>query len=150
MTLRELLNDDRLRRHKVSATEVANLLQVVDRDLADAGIQETSADRRFATAYNAALQLATIPLLASGHRTTGIGHHWVTFKALPHVLGPDAQELADYLDSCRSKRNVTDYGRAGAISDAEVDEILREARAFKTRILRWLKAKHPHLLERKA
>ena len=33
-----------------------------DRDLADSAIKEISADRRFATAYNAVLQLATIAL----------------------------------------------------------------------------------------
>ncbi len=52
MTLKDLLADGRLRSHKTSIQEVADLLRVVDRDLADAGIPRLSADRRFATAYN--------------------------------------------------------------------------------------------------
>ena len=60
--MRDWLNEGRLRPHTATAREVAELLRIVDRDLADAAIRETSADRRFATAYNAALQLATITL----------------------------------------------------------------------------------------
>jgi hypothetical protein len=56
MSLRELLADGRLRAHTSSVREVAELLRVVDRDLADAAIPELSTDRRFATAYNAVLQ----------------------------------------------------------------------------------------------
>ncbi len=147
MSLLDWLNEGRLRPHTASAREVAELLRIVDRDLADAAIHETSADRRFATAYNAALQLATVALAASGHRATGTGHHWLTLNALPEVLGQDARDLADYLDSCRVKRNTTDYDRAGEVSDAEVEEILREAGAFKIKVLDWLKANHPRLLE---
>jgi hypothetical protein len=60
MNLAELSAEGRLRPHHTSPKEVADLLRVVDRDLADAGIAQLSTDRRFATAYNAALQLATI------------------------------------------------------------------------------------------
>jgi hypothetical protein len=62
---------------------VADLLGVVDRDLADAEIPQLSTDRRFATACNAALQMATIALYAAGFRAFGAGHHWATFHALP-------------------------------------------------------------------
>jgi hypothetical protein len=90
MNLQNWLNEGRLQRHNTSTKEIADLLKVVDRDLADAAIKEISADRRFATAYNAALQLATIVLYASGYRTGKSGHHWVTFKILPEVMGPEA------------------------------------------------------------
>ena len=54
MSLKDFLVDGRIRSHKTSAQEVADLLRVVERDLADAGIAQLSADRRFATTYNAA------------------------------------------------------------------------------------------------
>ena len=114
--LQTWLNEGRLQQHKTSVKEIADLLKVVDRDLADAAIKEISADRRFATAYNAALQLATIVLHASGYRTGKAGHHWVTFKSLPEVMGPEAQERADYFNSCRSTRNVTDIPGIGGPS----------------------------------
>jgi len=98
MPLRDLLADGRIRPHRSSAREVADLLRVVDRDLADASITQLSTDRRFATAYNAALLVATIILHAAGYRTASAGHHWATFHVLPEILGPAAQARADYLD----------------------------------------------------
>lgn len=149
MTLRDLLSEGRLRLHNTSAREVEDLLRVVDRDLADAGIGELSADRRFATAYNAALQLATIALHAAGYRAAGRAHHWATFHVLPEIMGPQAQERADYLDNCRSKRNVTDYDHAGEISGREVEEILAEAQTFRRELLTWLKNNHQTLFPKR-
>jgi hypothetical protein len=99
VTLSDLLARKRLRRHKPSAREVEELLRVVERDLADAAITKVSTDRRFATAYNAALQLATIALHAAGYRAAGKGHHWATIQALPAVMGPQARMRADYSES---------------------------------------------------
>jgi hypothetical protein len=58
--LRRYLDSGRLKRQPTSRSEIESLFKVVDRDLADAAVTGISADRRFATAYNAALQLATI------------------------------------------------------------------------------------------
>lgn len=52
MTLKDLLADGRIRPHKTSAKEIADLLRVVNRDLADVDVAQLSFDRRFATAYN--------------------------------------------------------------------------------------------------
>ena len=150
MSLERFLAEGRLRRHKTSAKEIAELLRVVQRDLADASIVQLSADRRFATAYNAALQLATIALRAVGYRAAGGGHHWTTFNVLPEIMGPEAQSRAGYLDNCRTKRNVTDYDRAGEVSDIELDELLNEVLAFRTDLLAWLRLNHPGLLTREA
>ena len=90
MTLHTLLADGRIRTHATSVREVADLLRVVDRDLADAGVAKLSADRRFSTTYNAALQLATIALHAAGYRAGGAGHHWTTFHVLPEIMGARA------------------------------------------------------------
>ena len=146
MTLRDLLNKGNLRRQPTSAKEVADRLGVVERHLADADIMQLSDDGRFTAAYNAALQLATVVLRAAGYRTVGLGHHWATFQALPEVMGAEVQDRADYLDTCRAKRSVTDYDRAGEVSSTEVAEILKEARAFRTEVMAWLRAKHPALL----
>ena len=108
MSLKELLADGRIRSHKTSANEVADLLRVVNRDLADAKITQLSTDRRFATAYNAVLQVATIVLHAAGYRAVGKGHHWATFHVLPEIMGAQVQARADYFNNCRAKRNVSD------------------------------------------
>lgn len=107
MTLRNLLTDGRIRFHKTSAKETADLMRLVKRDLIDAGLVQLSPDRRFATAYNASLQLATIALHAAGYRTSGASHHWLTFHVLPEIMGTQYQARADYFDNCRTKRNLT-------------------------------------------
>ncbi|MDH7498987.1 MAG: hypothetical protein QHH30_01200 [candidate division NC10 bacterium] len=146
MILQRLLNEGRLRPHQTSAREIADLFQVVERDLTDASLRELSPDRRFATANNAALQLAIIALHAAGYRAAGMGHHWAILQALPEIMGPEAQGRADYLEHCRTKRNVTEYDRAGAVSEIEVEEILREARTFRADLLDWLRGHHPGLM----
>ena len=43
---------------------------LIARDLADAAVPGLSADRRFATAYNAALQVANTAIASAGYRVT--------------------------------------------------------------------------------
>jgi hypothetical protein len=116
------LDENRLRAHKTTKDEIGEMLVKVQRDLDDASLSELSADRRFMIAYEGALTLATIPLYCTGYETHGQGHHWLTFKLLPEVMGKEYSELADYLDLCRTKRNVSTYDRVGQISQSEVDE----------------------------
>jgi hypothetical protein len=146
MRLKKLSAEGQLRKHKTSAREIAELLAIVERDLKDASQRGLSVDRRFTTAYNAALQLATIALHAAGYRTAGRGHHWTTLHALPEIMGLQAVKRANYLDACRTKRNVADYDRAGEVSDIELTEILEEVRKFRTDLIEWLKSRHPNLL----
>jgi hypothetical protein len=58
MTLKQWADNGWLESHVTSAEEVANLLAIVDRDLADAG-GRISADWRFGIAYNAALMVCS-------------------------------------------------------------------------------------------
>lgn len=145
MTLKQFSADGRLKRHRTNPREIRDLLRVVNRDLKDAAVTAISYDRRFATAYQAVLQLATVVLAASGFRTTGTGHHWATIRVLPELLGPEVQDLADYFDQCRSKRNLSDYDRAGEISRDEAEELLNEAKKFRSIVLNWLKRHHSKL-----
>lgn len=148
VALKQFLAEGRLKPHRASLKEIRDLLRVVDRDLKDARVTAISFDRQFITAYQAAFQLATIVLAASGFRTTGTGHHWVTFRVLPELMGRDVQDLADYFDQCRIKRNPTDYDRAGEISGDEARELLGEAKKFRSTVLNWLKTQRPKLFPR--
>jgi hypothetical protein len=113
----------------------------------DADIQELSADRRFITAYNAALQLATIVLRLAGFRTNSnkAGHHRVTIDALPEILGPKLQDLTDYLNACRMKRHMCDYTNAGEISVAEVSEFIAEVKTFRKIVIERVKKSYPQM-----
>jgi hypothetical protein len=54
-----------------------------NRGRADAGVTAVSADRRFATAYNAALLTAHMVIACAGYRVTAkTGHHKVAFDAI--------------------------------------------------------------------
>ena len=69
----------------------------------------------------------------------------MTFNVLAELMGPECQDLADYFDQCRGKRNLSDYDRAGEISEKEAVELLKEAKAS---VLEWLKKQHPKLMLR--
>jgi hypothetical protein len=120
---------------------------LVARDLADAQVPGLSADRRFATAYNAALQAANIAIACAGYRVTAkTGHHKVTVEAITLAVGSAARVYADYFETCRRKRNVIDYTRSHVATDTEVDEILNKAREFHDLVEAWIASKFPTLM----
>ena len=149
MPYKRLLREGRIRRHRTNRQEIASLFQVVERDLADAAIMALSADRRFATAYNAAPQAATAVMYSEGYRARGIGHHSTTFEFLKEAMGPDIISLADYFDDCHRKRNRADYIGAGYISVTEAEDLLRESREFAAQAQIWIQTHHPELQEGK-
>jgi hypothetical protein len=108
MSLKQWADNGWLRPHKTSPQEIQDLLAIVKRDLSDAE-RDISADWQFGIAYNAALKLCTILLHASGFRAEKNLAHYRTIQSLPLNLGSLRKEDADYLDSCRVKRNVVEY-----------------------------------------
>lgn len=139
MNLKDLLNQGKLRAHKTSKKEINNLLAIARRDIKDSKVEDLSSDRRFACAYNAVLQLATIFLYCKGYKPEGTGHHFTMFQAMKIIMGNNYYALADYFDSCRSKRNITDYDYTGAISESEAEELIKEAEKFLKITINWLK-----------
>lgn len=88
MSWQNLLANRIVQPHKTSVNEIHDLRLVVARDLADASIAALSADRRFATAYNAVLQLSKIVIAVAGYRvTSGAGHHQKSFDTVRVALG---------------------------------------------------------------
>lgn len=119
---------------------------MVARDLRDARVLALSTDRRFLIAYEAAIAICTIPLYCTGYETYGTGHHWTTFQALPLVLGKSFTDLATYLESCRTKRNVGTYDRGGQVSESEAEELLAEAMGLRDKVEDWLRRRYPQLM----
>jgi hypothetical protein len=117
MTWIQLLANDEVQRHKTSKKELDKLRAVVRRDLADASLRGASAVRRFATAYNAALQAAKIAIACAGYRVVGAGHHRISFDVVKLAIGKAADPYSDYFDRCRRKRNVIDYDDAFVASE---------------------------------
>jgi len=119
---------------------------LVARDLADAGVPGLSADRRFATAYNAALQAANMAIACAGYRVTAkTGHHKVSLDSMKVALGSIADEYADYFETCRRKRNVIDYIHSHVATETEAKEIVEKAREFCELVEAWIASKSPSL-----
>jgi hypothetical protein len=88
VTWTNLLANKEAQKHKTSKKELDNMRALIARDLADAGLAGLSADRRFATAYNAALQAANMAIACAGYRIMSkVGHHRVSLESTKLVLG---------------------------------------------------------------
>lgn len=142
MTLEQWESNGWLRRHQTSNEEIKNLLMIIDRDLEDArgGISD---DWRFGIAYNAALKICTILLYAEGFKAERTLQHYRTIQALPLILGKERKGDAEYLDSCRSKRNIVEYDYVGAVTGDNADELIDFVKELKADVLGWLKKNHP-------
>ena len=127
-SLEQWFSNGWLKRHQSSPQEIENLFRIAGRDLQDAETDELSADWKFGIAYNAALQ------------------HYRTLQALPLILGESRKADAEYLDTCRAKRNSAEYDRAGIVSSAESAELIEFTRELEKDVKEWLKQCHPELI----
>ncbi len=145
MRLQDWLRKGWLTEHKSSKEEINGLFGIIDRDLGTAQNISIPSDWRFAIAYNAALQVATSALAASGYRASRESHHYRTIYSLEFTLGTDAARVRS-LDAFRKKRNVSNYEMGGGISDREVSEMIELALRLRKDLDKWLRANHPKLL----
>jgi uncharacterized protein (UPF0332 family) len=123
--------------------ELTEIRRLVARDLKDAALPALSEDRRFATAYNAALQTAKMAMACAGYRVASVpGHHRITFEGARLALGKSAAHLTDYFDACRRKRNEIDYTGAAIATGTEAEEILLHAEAFLKMVEGWIVSTH--------
>ena len=144
MSWKKLRAEGRVHAHRTSKKELDDLRAVIVRDLEDAAIQELSDDRRFATAYNAALQTATMSIACAGYRLAAAsGHHRLTFEVARLAIGASASQSLDFFEASRRKRNVIDYDHASAATHTEAEEIVAEAKEFFELVERWITANHP-------
>jgi len=146
MSLKEWARNGWVLEHKTSPQEIADLLRVADRDLADCQAKGLSPDWHLSIAYNAALQLANAALAAGGYRSSREAHHYRVIQSLGLTLGAD-QGLIRQLNQFRKKRNLSDYDRAGLVSEQEAEEMEALARDLRKKVEGWLKVNHPSLLK---
>lgn len=144
MSLSDFVKAGLLKPHRPTREQIARIFSVVDRDLEDA-TRNLSADGRFNLAYNAALQLCAIALLAEGWKAEKVKAHYLTIATLPKILGPAWQDGADYLDACRAKRNGLEYDAAGKVSVSEAQELRGFAVELREAVVAWLGEQHPKL-----
>jgi allantoicase len=146
VTWTKLLASKEAQRHKTSRKELDNMRALIARDLADAAIAGLSADRRFATAYNAALQAANMAIACAGYRIVSkAGHHRVSLESTKLVLGKPVHKYADYFETCRRKRNTIDYTFSNVATETEAKEVLVQAAEFYIQVEEWIAKNHPGL-----
>ncbi len=145
MNLESWLDNAWVEDHKTSKQEISSLLGIIERNLDDVK-QNISSDSRFGLAYNAALTLCTILLYAEGYKATRAQHHYYTIQSLPYILGVSKNSDAEYLNTCRSKRNTLDYDYAGGVTAQDADELIDFVKSFKQEVITWLTQNHPEYL----
>ncbi len=146
MTLKDWDSNGWVRFHKTSEQEIKQLLEIVNRDIKDAQQRSVSADWRFGIAYNAALKLCTILMYSEGYKPERSLAHYRTLQALPVILGKEKQDDSDYLNACRSKRNIVEYDYIGGATDADADELINFVIELKQEVLQWLEINHSDLV----
>ncbi len=145
MSLNDWLDKGWVVKHSPDRREIRELLGIADRAIADAGVRGISPDARLSIAHNGALQLAIAALAACGYRAGREAHHYRAIQSLAYTIGAST-ELVDQLDSFRKKRNISDYERAGAVSEQEAREMLDLAKSLRDTVIAWLKKNHPELI----
>lgn len=143
MSWKRLLAKGEIKAHQTGKQELDNIRSLIARDLADAALPGLSADRCFATAYNAALQASKICIACSGYRVTArAGHHAITFEGAHLAVGTKISALTDYFDVCRRKQNVIDYDNSSVATETEAQELLRKAKQFYLLVEKWVTVNH--------
>jgi hypothetical protein len=147
MSLENWLEYGWVKREAPSPDEIRALMGIVDRGLADSKVTAISVDLRFIAAFGAALTAATTALRASGYRTaTQASHHVKTIESLEFTVKADSR-LIHKLKTFSSKRNKSSYDVAGAVSDQELEAVVRLATELKQQTMAWLRKAHPELLK---
>lgn len=147
MSLAAWLRNSWLVEHKTSVQEIAGLLAIVERDLANAKLAGLADDWKFNIGYNAALQSATAALSAAGYRAGREQHHYRTIQSLFLTIGWPAAKV-DRFDRMRKKRNIASYETAGVVSEREAREMYELATLLRDDVLAWLKKEHPALMKK--
>jgi hypothetical protein len=147
MSLEKWVEYGWLRREPTSPGEIKDLLGIVERSLADSKVEAVSSDLRFIAAFNAALCAATTALRAAGHRTvTQAGHHVKTIESLELTVKASSKIIQRF-KTFNNKRNKSVYDVAGAVSDQELEAMVRLAHELKDSTVAWLQKFHPELLK---
>ena len=125
---------------------ITKLFAAARRNIADARLQDLSAENRFDVAYKAIMQVAIAGLNANGFRTltSKPGHHQTAIQTLNLTLGLPQQKLV-LLDALCKQRNLSDYS-GDPIPNAIAAECLTSAQELLAHARAWLKSHKPDLL----
>ena len=58
------------------------------------------------------------------------------------MLGEGFTSLGEYLNTCRAKRNTSEYDRVGEIMSGEVTELIEAVEGLRAEVIEWLQTHH--------
>jgi uncharacterized protein (UPF0332 family) len=67
----------------------------------------------------------------------------LALEAARLAIGASADQLRDFFETCRRKRNVIDYDHASVATHTEAEEIVVQAKDFLDLVERWIAATYP-------
>ncbi len=147
MSYEQWLANGWLRPSEPSTMIVANLLSVVDRDLADAACRQIHLDNRYVHAYNAGRSLCALALAAEGYAVPkGSWQHQRQLESLELTLGEGQKQLSSQLLKTKKVRHDIEYEAADLVEARDVEDLLLKVQALRADVVRWLKQQHPELM----
>ncbi|MDK1031668.1 MAG: hypothetical protein QGD94_06655, partial [Planctomycetia bacterium] len=147
MSLEQWYRNGWLKKHKSSPEEMGELFTIVERDMGDAKLEDSSPDMRLVVGYNAGRQLCMTALYASGFAPAGEARHYRTIASIVLTLGPGYGSTAETLDEFRKKRNRILYEQTHVATPADLGRLLSTVKKLTIDVKNWLKKNHPKLCE---
>jgi uncharacterized protein (UPF0332 family) len=144
MSLKLWLEKGWLKEHKPTSREIADLLAVADRALRDCQVPGLSSEGKLDIAHNAALQSSAAALAAIGYRADPKAYHYYVIQSLSFTLQLE-EHISRRLHKLRRKRNISDYERAGLVTEQEAEEMIVLAKQLRDDVEQWLRAHYPSL-----
>ena len=143
MSLSNLQAIGRLQPQPPDPASIRKLLQAARQNLADARVEQISANNRFDAAYKCIMQCAMLGLWANGWRTSTSqpGHHQTAIQTLDQTMNLPKADLI-VLDALRRQRNLNDY-EGDPISAATLQACLAAAEKLLGHTGQWLRTHHP-------
>jgi uncharacterized protein (UPF0332 family) len=126
----KLLSEGRIER--VEKTEVDLTSVRKDIEFAEKGMGTRNYSRVMAIAYEAVLRAVNKLMNYLGYRSIGKEHHKNSFEFMREIKFDE--DLIDYFDSVRKKRNEFVYRDIENISGEEAEEILEKSKDFVRKI----------------
>tara|TARA_R110002111_G_scaffold67_2_gene652 strand:+ start:92893 stop:93336 length:444 start_codon:yes stop_codon:yes gene_type:complete len=146
MSLEQWRRNGWLVSNDTTEAEIAQLFEVVDRELSDAD-QNISIDGKFMHAYDAGLILCMIPLRAWGYKVAkGSGHHKRAIESLPLTIGPEFRDVSDQIEIASRKRGQAMYDRIDVVEETDTVIFIQKVKDLRVTVLEFLEQDYPQLL----
>ena len=131
MPYERLLKAGRIQPYSARPSEISQLLQVANRDIATAKKNlEDATDWAYTIAYNAVLQASRALMMHEGYRPRGGEQHATVVEFIEERLGTNYDKQVRLFDQMRRKRNRVVYEVAGLISKSEAEQAIDFAQSY--------------------